>query len=55
MTGPVVCPCGALLSLEPVDPDVARVLREAHETVSPHCAHALDRILRDVLGPRKVR
>ncbi len=52
MIGPVVCICGQILDPGPCDPQLVAVLRDAHETVSPACARAFDRLLGDVLGTR---
>ena len=54
MIGPVVCICGQILDSGPCDPQLVAVLRDAHETVSPRCARAFDRLLGDVLGARHV-
>lgn len=50
MNAPVICPCGAVLSAEPVDPDVAAVLRQAHDAVSPQCPEGFARLMADVLA-----
>lgn len=43
-------PCGEVLALHDASPEVAAVLRDAHDALCPTCAVAFDRLLADVLG-----